>query len=350
MAKLQPIQSPQRKIPIDQIIAVQGQNPIAQGIEAGGNVIGQAIAKRAQLQQQGQQLAALAKVAGQDPSAYAGLAPESANAIALKQVSSNIDVKEEARKQALGMQKARSLEAQFGYKPNELGDDYDTAKLKVQADLSEQRANSGSSAENRKQRAEIAEKNRYRNYLLDIEQKDPIIKKINENGLNMASIDALQSLVKDGNTVAFSGLGIKMAKGMGEVGVMTENDVKRYVQSRQISQKAADTLLGWLRGSPTEATMNELGDIQKAMRSAFQENLQPRIDQYIRPYSKIEGLAPEDFADRLGMSYGGKLRALETPALKPMPGATQKPLTAINPKTGQRIMSTDGGQTWQPAR
>ncbi len=59
------IQTSQRKIPLDQIIAAQGQNPVAQGIEATGNVIGQAIAKRAQLQQQGQQLAALAKMAGQ---------------------------------------------------------------------------------------------------------------------------------------------------------------------------------------------------------------------------------------------------------------------------------------------
>ena len=41
----------------------------------------------------------------------------------------------------------------------------------------------------------------------------------------------LIDLVKSGNTVAFSALGTKTAKAMGEVGVLTESDIARYVRS-----------------------------------------------------------------------------------------------------------------------
>lgn len=51
------IQTQQRKIPLEQIIAIQGQSPLATGIETAGDVLGAAIQKRAELQRQGQQLA-----------------------------------------------------------------------------------------------------------------------------------------------------------------------------------------------------------------------------------------------------------------------------------------------------
>ena len=41
----------------------------------------------------------------------------------------------------------------------------------------------------------------------------------------------------------------------------------------------------------------------------------------------------------------GRLRLLEAQ----QPQAAQQPLYAVNPDTGERIVSTDGGQTWQPA-
>jgi hypothetical protein len=73
---LREIRVQKRNVPIDQIIAVQGQNPLATGIEAAGNTIGQAIAKRQALIQQGQQLAELAKMAGQPVPDNASLSPE----------------------------------------------------------------------------------------------------------------------------------------------------------------------------------------------------------------------------------------------------------------------------------
>ena len=51
------IQTQQRKVPLEQILAVEGQNPLATGVETFGNVLSQTIAKRAELQRQGQELA-----------------------------------------------------------------------------------------------------------------------------------------------------------------------------------------------------------------------------------------------------------------------------------------------------
>ena len=41
---------------------------------------------------------------------------------------------------------------------------------------------------------------------------------------------------------------------------------------------------------------------------------------------------------------------LGDPVVKLPETASATPMFASNPKTGERIMSTDGGKTWQPAR
>lgn len=149
------------------------------------------------------------------------------------------------------------------------------------------------------------QKGRYRQYLLDIEQRDPIIKKINEQNLNVGTLSGLQDLVAEGNTVAFSGVGIKMAKAMGEVGVMTETDIKRYVTSGQLGQGAGDTLLKWLKGKPTDATLSEMNQISNVLQDSYAQKLQPRIDKFVNSFSKIEGISPEEFAAGIGVSYSG---------------------------------------------
>lgn len=74
---LQPIQITKRNIPLEQIIAVQGQNPLATGIETAGNAVSQALQKRNQMRQQGQQIAELAALTDQQvPDTTTGLSPD----------------------------------------------------------------------------------------------------------------------------------------------------------------------------------------------------------------------------------------------------------------------------------
>ena len=176
-------------------------------------------------------------------------------------------------------------------------------------------------------RDEARDKYRLRNYVLDMEARDPTIKEIKKKTLSFAAITKLIPLVNSGNTVAFNGLGTQTARAMGEVGVLTEEDVVRYVRSNMISQKAGDTLLTWIRGKPTKATMEEIADISKAMQSAWMEKAEPVYDMYVDRYSAIENMSPEEFRKKVGMP--AKATTLATPE------TAGKATMRFNPATGQ---------------
>lgn len=93
------IQTQQRRIPIEQIIAIEGQSPIATGIETAGNVLGQALTRRAELQRQGQQLAKLEQLAGQEPGAFQGIDPSMAASFAMNAVKQKAELEQIAQRQ-----------------------------------------------------------------------------------------------------------------------------------------------------------------------------------------------------------------------------------------------------------
>jgi hypothetical protein len=63
---LRQIQIQKRQVPVQQIIDVKGQNPMATGIDVLGNLIGRALERKAQLQQQAQQVAAMKQLYQQE--------------------------------------------------------------------------------------------------------------------------------------------------------------------------------------------------------------------------------------------------------------------------------------------
>jgi len=295
------IQIPRRNIPLDQIIAVEGQNPLATGIETAGNVLGEAILKRAELRRQGQELARMESAYGLEPGELSGMGSTSTASdigkyMAEQRKPTVVNVVDEQGN-------SRLVEVPAGKKFG------GSVKLTAPSNpLSDK------------------EKNRYLQYVKQMEAQDPVIKEIQKKQLSFASIDGLTKLVNDGNTVAFSGLGTQMARGMGEVGVLTNVDVIRYVTSGMITRKAGDRLLMWLKGKPTEATMDELADISKAMKQAWKDKAQPRYDMYINRFSGIEKISPEEFRNRLNMystsgapqtPQGGGLNTLPTPTPTP---------------------------------
>ena len=72
------IQTQKRNIPLDQIIAIEGQNPVAKGVETLGNVLGTALQQRADLRRQGEQLAKMEALAGKEAGSFQGLDPANA--------------------------------------------------------------------------------------------------------------------------------------------------------------------------------------------------------------------------------------------------------------------------------
>jgi len=116
----------------------------------------------------------------------------------------------------------------------------------------------------------------------------------------------------------------------------TERMIGVYERLRARDPKAADEYLGLVerfRGAGRAGAQNI------AELKALQESLQAQMKNYALPQATRDAAAAQlkQVNDKLGESAGlGKAPA---PALY-----------ANNPKTGERIMSTDGGQTWQPAR
>ena len=94
-----------------------------------------------------------------------------------------------------------------------------------------------------------------------------------------------------------------MARGMGEVGVLTDSDVVKYVRSGKLTQKGSDIIKKWMTGVPSNATMAEIDEILFMLKNVVKEKQDDIRNDYLDRYSAIEGIKQEDLAKGLGMSY-----------------------------------------------
>ena len=105
------IQLPQRRVPLEQIVAVRGQNPLATGIEQAGALVGKALERRAELRRQGQVVAALANAAGEQNPNVEGIDPGSYETLLRLKTDRNAKVAQAAKDrvaQELALEKLRS--------------------------------------------------------------------------------------------------------------------------------------------------------------------------------------------------------------------------------------------------
>lgn len=134
-------------------------------------------------------------------------------------------------------------------------------------------------------------------------ETNPIIKNLQLQNIGLHNVEEMGHLIAQGNTVASAAMGMKMARAMGEVGVITEQDVKRYVQSRKLTQAAADKLSGWLNGVPSNATLGEINEITQALKDSYDSKIQPIYNRYIDRFARAYKLTPEDAAYQLAFPY-----------------------------------------------
>jgi hypothetical protein len=168
-----------------------------------------------------------------------------------------------------------------------------------------------SSLESKQQRQQaLDDKNTFRQQLLDQRKRENLekaglafskalesdqeLKEFKKQGLGLSQVDQLVSEIKNGNTVAGGALGAKMARAMGEVGVLTEQDVVRYVQSGMLTQKVGDKLKKMMLGRPTDATLEELQHISSILKNNFASKIQPIYDKYANRLSRIHDIPIEE--------------------------------------------------------
>jgi hypothetical protein len=381
MARLTPIQVQKRQIPLEQIIAVKGQNPLATGIETAGNVIGAAITKRAQLQQQGQQLAALAKMAGQPvpdtntltPELYEkGLSFKSAadqkRAEAAKQRVdlelkleqlragySEIDPATGAKREYPGVQ---GLSIAYGpdgnpvirrdetYKPKEIPKSTGGGQAQRGSAQQSQYVDAFDSTPlywNRDKRA-------YLRVNTDEQPKGKIT-------LNKGQAEAVQNASR------------------GAVLLPKVEELKSDLENRsEIGARLATTpVIGPIFYPQETQLLNELAQVgfqfggknftgheEKIIRGAMIPGPTDSKASREKKFQAIQGYVTgqmnlSDAANLLGPAGDQIKKVLASSqagsqGLQAIPTTPPPPMAATNPKTGQKIISTDGGQTWQPAR
>lgn len=127
------------------------------------------------------------------------------------------------------------------------------------------------------------------------------IKGLKEQNLGLETTDEISKLSSDGNTVAATALGIKEAKGLGEGGRMTDQDVVRYVRSGQIAQAAADKLLGWLEGHPSKATLDQITQINNVITDHLTKKLNAEYGKYVDLLANNFDITREEAARRLAI-------------------------------------------------
>lgn len=155
--------------------------------------------------------------------------------------------------------------------------------------------------------------------------KDPIIKKLREKEYGYDVIDQIVAQAKGGNTTAAAGLGAKVAKAMyDEVGVLTNEDVARYVRSGLITRQAGDKLTQWMTGHPTEATLDEIQQMERVMKEVGMGRIQGNVNRYLREYANPRGIDPEEAGAWLQFDYRDDGKGVQFPE-GTGPGAASPP-------------------------
>lgn len=174
-------------------------------------------------------------------------------------------------------------------------------------------------------------------------QSHPILKSYFKEGVGLNSAKKLFDLAKSGNTSAFSSFGTKMARAMGEVGVLTDTDVVRYITSQKLSQKVKDKLNLWAQGIPSEATTDELDDILNVLSFAFEQKARPTIEAGLKSTKEIA---------KMNGFEGDDEQLMRILAIEGMVGddAQQKPelVQKVHKATGKKIWVDNNNTVYLP--
>lgn len=174
---------------------------------------------------------------------------------------------------------------------------------------------------------------------------DPILVQARKEQLNMGAVQGLVNATMAGNTVAAKALGTKMARAMGEVGVLTDSDVTKYVTSGKLSQNAADKLGMWIKGTPTDATLEEIVEITAVIKDAYAEKIQGVYNSYVNRLAVNNDITTDEAARRLDVPYdpnlgGGYKPSAEKPkpAAPPAPGGKAEKPNAPPPPPSDKVV------------
>lgn len=182
------------------------------------------------------------------------------------------------------------------------GQDISIGELNIRKDLLKQNKSLSSIEGERKERRDERGDDRVLR-VVGMMQNDPIAREAKKQSLNMGQLGSVLALARGGNTVAAAAMGMKMARAMGEVGVATDSDIVRYVQSGRLDRRGADILSRWMTGTPTDASLEEISQIAGVLGDIYKTKIQPVYNYYSDVLSRNTGMSQEEAAFKLGVTY-----------------------------------------------
>ena len=133
--------------------------------------------------------------------------------------------------------------------------------------------------------------------------KDPLLLRLQEQDLAFDQVNSLLDEAASGNTVAFSATGPKMAKALGEVGVLTETDVKRYTKSAALARSAVDKWELWRQGMPSKLTMDEIKAVAQALRDKVPSKIIAKQSTYVNQLAAAAEMPLQKAAKKLDVNW-----------------------------------------------
>jgi len=119
---------------------------------------------------------------------------------------------------------------------------------------------------------------------------DPRFKKAMEQNMEFDAVSELIASAEGGNEQAIAALGTKMARAMGEVGVLTDTDVVRYMTGTSWGRKLKDWYKKGAEGELSPETLKDIKDNLKTLKG----KLGADIDKvYDLSQSRIKAIYPE---------------------------------------------------------
>lgn len=138
-------------------------------------------------------------------------------------------------------------------------------------------------------------------------ESNPFLNGLRNSQVGLEQLDLTRKLASEGNTVVAAAMGAKAAHAMHEVGVLTNQDVTRYVTSGQLARGSADKLSRWMTGTPTNATLDEIKQMTEVLSDSYMNRVQSIYNDNANVLARNFNMTPEEAAYKLSIPY----RAIE---------------------------------------
>lgn len=167
---------------------------------------------------------------------------------------------------------------------------------------------------------------------------DPQLKTINATE---QALTAINNSLATGNFASYRAAQTQFARAISGAGDLSQKELKAAGADPSLLGGTADYLSTLFSSTPTTDTQNKIRSTLQAIQEVARKRAKGEVSQQMAIALRSPGYTPDAVR-----------QALTFPELEgtTAPTSAAAPMYARNPKTGERIMSTDGGVNWTPVR